>query len=300
MAADKTLWFRHDIGTMNDIRMQKIMRKYGLEGIGIYWCLVESLYTNDGKIFFSEITDIAFMIHASEKKVAEMARDQDIFESDEESFWSNRVNSELSIQQEVSERAKEAINARWKNQRKAKNNNSNPSDNSEKSYERNTDVIRPNYDSNTGVSEVEYVRNTQTDRQTDNTDRQREENTSSELPQKSESVEAGPAPGSPVYCTIITNTREEYPITEEMVGLWESTYPAVNVKQQLLSMKAWSISNPKKRKTKAGMMGFVNNWLSKEQDKPAQGSSRQPINKPSQFTLANEERWAAYNKEAQA
>jgi hypothetical protein len=85
-----------------------------------------------------------------------------------------------------------------------------------------------------------------------------------------------------------------------MVGLWESTYPAVNVKQQLLSMKAWSISNPKKRKTKAGMMGFVNNWLSKEQDKPAQGSSRQPINKPSQFTLANEERWAAYNKEAQA
>ncbi len=100
----------------------------------------------------------------------------------------------------------------------------------------------------------------------------------SELPRKGESIEAGkpqkddkpkaePLPDSPVYCTIITNSKEEYPITEEMVGLWESTYPAVNVRQQLLSMKAWSISNPKKRKTKAGMLAFVNNWLSKEQDK---------------------------------
>lgn len=103
------------------------------------------------------------------------------------------------------------------------------------------------------------------------------ENTCSELPKtgsveadqptKDDKQKAESLPGSPVFCTIITNTKEEYPITEEMVGLWESTYQAVNVKQQLLAMKSWSISNPKKRKTKAGMLSFVNNWLSKEQDK---------------------------------
>jgi hypothetical protein len=32
-------------------------------------------------------------------------------------------------------------------------------------------------------------------------------------------------------------------------------------------MKGWLISNPKKRKTKAGIMRFVTNWLSREQDK---------------------------------
>lgn len=103
---------------------------------------------------------------------------------------------------------------------------------------------------------------------------------SSELTPKAESIEADKPtkddkpkaeslPASPVYCTIITNTKEEYPITEEMVSLWETTFPAVSVRQQLLSMKSWSISNPKKRKTKGGMLSFVNNWLSKEQNKGA-------------------------------
>ena len=31
-------------------------------------------------------------------------------------------------------------------------------------------------------------------------------------------------------------------------------------------MKAWLESNPTKRKTKGGMLRFVNNWLAREQD----------------------------------
>lgn len=96
-------------------------------------------------------------------------------------------------------------------------------------------------------------------------------NTCSELPKKNGSIEAD----KPVYCTIITNTKEEYPITEEMVALWETTFPAVNVRQQLLSMKSWSVSNPKKRKTKGGMLAFVNNWLSREQNRAGDTRSRQ-------------------------
>jgi hypothetical protein len=41
--------------------------------------------------------------------------------------------------------------------------------------------------------------------------------------------------------------------------------------QQLREMRAWLISNPKRKKTHGGMMSFFNTWLSKEQDKgPAQ------------------------------
>lgn len=103
------------------------------------------------------------------------------------------------------------------------------------------------------------------------------ENISSEL-SKYESVEAADSkknnnheqlkdqPDKPVFCTIITNTKKEYPITDELVEMWEQTYPAVNVRQELMEMKAWSIANQTKRKTKNGMLGFVNKWLSKEQD----------------------------------
>lgn len=278
MAADKTLWFRHDVGTMNDIRMQKIMRKYGLEGIGIYWCLIETMYTNNGRIFHSEIADIAFMIHANEDKVAEMASDQDIFESDEDSFWSNRVNSELSIQQEVSEKAKEAINARWKNQKKAKSNSSNSSTNPEKSYERNTDVIRPNNKRNTTVLQPEYIRNTQTDRQTDNTDRQIENNTScSEPSEKSDSIEA--APSSPVFielpCIVSKkNPTGLYAVTEAEIEEHHQIFPALDIHQEFRDMLGWLKAKPANKKS--DVKSFIYRWLKKSQDKAPASQPRNP------------------------
>ena len=84
-----------------------------------------------------------------------------------------------------------------------------------------------------------------------------------------------------------------------MVDLWQESFPAVDVKQQLLSMKSWSVSNPKKRKTKSGMLAFVNNWLSKEQNRPTAPVIKTGQGKPSQYTIGNEDRWDSY-KEVQA
>lgn len=44
-------------------------------------------------------------------------------------------------------------------------------------------------------------------------------------------------------------------------------YPAVDVKKAFRDMRAWSLSNPSKRKTHRGIRRFVNSWLAKEQDK---------------------------------
>lgn len=44
-------------------------------------------------------------------------------------------------------------------------------------------------------------------------------------------------------------------------------YPAVDVLQEYRGMKAWLLANPQKRKTKQGIRRFMNNWLSKAQDK---------------------------------
>ena len=73
-------------------------------------------------------------------------------------------------------------------------------------------------------------------------------------------------PSSPVVITITLNDQTEYEITEDRVKEWVELYPAVNVMQELRKMKGWATANPKKRKTKAGILRFINSWLAREQD----------------------------------
>lgn len=63
------------------------------------------------------------------------------------------------------------------------------------------------------------------------------------------------------------NDGTEYPVSQQQRREWEGLYPAVDVVQQLRSMKGWLDANPKKRKTKGGITRFVNGWLAKEQNR---------------------------------
>lgn len=72
---------------------------------------------------------------------------------------------------------------------------------------------------------------------------------------------------TPTVIQLTTNKNEPYDITQAELDTFVECYPAVDIMQELRKMKAWLESNPTKRKTKGGMMRFVNNWLSKEQDK---------------------------------
>ena len=74
-------------------------------------------------------------------------------------------------------------------------------------------------------------------------------------------------PSSPVVISIILNDKTEYQITEADVAAWQELYQAVNIMQELRKMKGWADANPSKRKTRNGIKRFINNWLSKEQDK---------------------------------
>lgn len=70
-----------------------------------------------------------------------------------------------------------------------------------------------------------------------------------------------------IFIKIPLINGEEYPIGQGLVEEYKKLYLNVDVEQELRKMKAWIISNPQKRKTKRGILRFVNNWLSKEQDK---------------------------------
>lgn len=85
-------------------------------------------------------------------------------------------------------------------------------------------------------------------------------------PNTNPSICAEQAP-APAVITLTLNDKSEYPISQEQVDGWKELYPAVDVMQQLRGMKGWLDANPARRKTKTGILRFVNSWLSREQDK---------------------------------
>ena len=62
------------------------------------------------------------------------------------------------------------------------------------------------------------------------------------------------------------NDKSEYSIYEMVFKEFKELYPAVDIEQELRKMKGWLIANPSKRKTRRGVMRFVNSWLSRCQD----------------------------------
>lgn len=79
--------------------------------------------------------------------------------------------------------------------------------------------------------------------------------------------ETEPASDRNPVIALTLNDKSEFPIFQEQVNEWADLYPAVDVIQQLRNMKGWLMANPKRRKTKSGILKFITGWLSREQDK---------------------------------
>lgn len=103
--------------------------------------------------------------------------------------------------------------------------------------------------------------------------------------QEEDSTSVCTEPQAPPVLTMLLNTGEEYPFTQDFIDQMQAAYPAVDVLQEMRAMKAWCLSNPKKRKTSRGIKAFVNSWLSREQDHG--GSRQQNTGKPT-FMEINE------------
>jgi hypothetical protein len=85
-------------------------------------------------------------------------------------------------------------------------------------------------------------------------------------------------PETPAVISLPLNDGTEFGVTDSMVNEFTNLYPAVDVMQELRNMRGWLINNPKNRKTFGGIRRFINSWLSREQDKPRMGTTKQQNN----------------------
>ena len=84
---------------------------------------------------------------------------------------------------------------------------------------------------------------------------------------KEPSVTSQSEPDEESIVEIKLNDGSVHGVTASKVSTWQVLFPAVDVKQELNKMRAWSDANPSKRKTKRGVERFIVNWLSREQDR---------------------------------
>jgi len=105
-------YFSHDYNARSDPRLRKLLMKEGIEGIGIYWCIIEMLYEQEGILPLSECESIAFELHTECERIENIIR-SDLFIIEDGSFYSQSVIKRLEIRNDKSKSASASANARW-------------------------------------------------------------------------------------------------------------------------------------------------------------------------------------------
>ena len=111
----KSQYFSHDYNARNDSKLISLQMKLGMEGLGIYWCLVEMLYESGGEIMLSECERIAFELRTDIKNIKSVISDFGLFKKDKKVFFSESVNYRLQIRKDKSIKARASASARWDN-----------------------------------------------------------------------------------------------------------------------------------------------------------------------------------------
>ena len=90
----------------------------GMSGIGLYWCIVECLYENNGYLDLDQINLLAYELRVEKKLIEDLIDNYDLFKKNKKSFYSKSVLQRLEKINEISRKNKENANKRWANKKK--------------------------------------------------------------------------------------------------------------------------------------------------------------------------------------
>lgn len=108
-------YFSHDYKARVDSKIVNLFMKHGLAGIGAYWCIIEMLYENNGKIMRTECERIAFELRTDYDFINSIINDFDLFIVSDTEFYSNSVLFRLNLRNEKSKKASLSAKTRWYN-----------------------------------------------------------------------------------------------------------------------------------------------------------------------------------------
>lgn len=83
----------------------------GMEGIGIYWCLVEMMYENDGFLMQTDCDSYAFALRVEKSKILQLI--DLVFVKQQSKYTSASVQKRLKERKEKSKLARKSAEIRW-------------------------------------------------------------------------------------------------------------------------------------------------------------------------------------------
>ena len=110
-------YFSHDYHARSDRKLVNLRMKMGWEGVGLYWCIIEMLYENNGAINLSEIERIAFELGTQSERITELLKGFELFKFRGGVFYSESVNERLEKRSEKSDKARLSAVTRWDRER---------------------------------------------------------------------------------------------------------------------------------------------------------------------------------------
>jgi uncharacterized protein YdaU (DUF1376 family) len=233
-------FYPHSIGDYRRDTMHLTLLEHGA-----YRQLLDLYYLNECELDANALRLICARSE-DEIRAAQTVLDE-FFEKTENGYKHKRCEAEIAKYRQKSDKAKASAEARWGKKQSG-------------NKERNANAMRTHNGRNANQeprTKNQYIESTNVD--------------SCSKPLQ--------ASTSPPVISIPTNRYgtkgEEYPVTQQQVDDWSSSYPAVDVMQQLRTMRSWSTNNPTKRKTVKGMPKFIDSWLSREQDKGGKNETHQ-------------------------
>lgn len=109
----ENLYFRHDQNARNNPKLLKLKMKMGMEGIGIYWCLIECLYELNGYLKEDDLETFCFNEHVDIVKVKNVLKLANFKFDKEKGYYSNGVLERINKREEFCLKQKEKADKRW-------------------------------------------------------------------------------------------------------------------------------------------------------------------------------------------
>ena len=108
-------WFSHDSNARNSKKMIRLRQKYGAEGYGVYWMLIERLREDESYTSETDYEMLAFDLRVGEDLIRSVVEDFGLFDLSEDgrSFTSHGLEERMELREKKSVAGRKGASSRW-------------------------------------------------------------------------------------------------------------------------------------------------------------------------------------------
>ncbi len=123
----EAFYFSHDCDARYDSKILRLRRKYGWEGYGLFWAIIEKLRVEGDYTLESDYENIAFEMQADAEVIKSIVCDFGLFSFTEtrDRFYSASLAKRMQKSQDIAQKRKDAAAKRWNKDAKVEDVNAN-------------------------------------------------------------------------------------------------------------------------------------------------------------------------------